>query len=127
MFWAGAAYNNGIVPFKQSIFGEAYTREGDPACVLSPSSLLTAEQYKEACKQSFGFDKIVTDAEAKRGAPDKIYPLPRWNVMPPSAVFRVFERGGRNINKQFPDIGLPHPTGSIQRLADPRRPALQPS
>src|SRR3546814_16630756 len=94
MFWAGAAYNNGIVPFKQSIFGEAYTREGDPACVLSPSSLLTAEQYKEACTPSFGFDKIVTEAEATRGAPSNIYPLPPWNVMPPSHLFRVFERGG---------------------------------
>ncbi|NJB91640.1 hypothetical protein GGR90_003860 [Sphingopyxis italica] len=127
MFWAGAAYNNGIVPFKQSIFGEAYTRDGDPACVLSPSSLLTAEQYKEACKPSFGFDKIVTDAEAKRGALAKIYPLPRWNVMPPSDVFRVFERGGRNINTQFPEIGLPNPTGSIQRLEEPGRPDLKQS
>ncbi|SBV34516.1 LVIVD [uncultured Sphingopyxis sp.] len=127
MFWAGAAYNNGIVPFKTSIFGEAYTREGEPACVLSPSSLLTAEQYKEACKPSFGFDKIVTDAEAKRGALAKIYPLPRWNVMPPSDVFRVFERGGRNINSQFAEVGLPNPTGSIQRLEEPGRPDLKQS
>ena len=127
MFWAGAAYNNGIVPFKTSIFGEAYTREGEPACVLSPSSLLTAEEYKEACKPSFGFDKIVTDAEAKRGALAKIYPLPRWNVMPPSDVFRVFERGGRNINSQFAEVGLPNPTGSIQRLEEPGRPDLKQS
>ena len=26
MLWGGAAYNNGIVPFKNYIFGEAYTR-----------------------------------------------------------------------------------------------------
>src|SRR3546814_5345980 len=71
--------------------------------------------------------KIVTDAEAKRGALAKIYPLPRWNVMPPSDVFRVFERGGRNINTQFPEIGLPNPTGSIQRLEEPGRPDLKQS
>ena len=27
MLWGGAAYNNGIAPFKNYIFGEAYTRE----------------------------------------------------------------------------------------------------
>ena len=31
MFWAAASYNNGIVPFKHSILGEAYTRDGQPA------------------------------------------------------------------------------------------------
>jgi len=127
MFWAGGAYNNGIVPFKNSIFGEAYTRDGKAACLLSPSSRLTAEEYKEACKPSFGFDKILTDAEKKRGALAKIYPLPRWNVMPPSDVFRVFERGGRNIGTQFAEIGLPNPTGSIQRLEEPGRPDLKQS
>ena len=28
MFWGGAAYNNGILPFKHYILGEAYTRDG---------------------------------------------------------------------------------------------------
>ncbi|SNS88768.1 hypothetical protein [Sphingopyxis indica] len=127
MFWAGAAYNNGIVPFKTSIFGEAYTRTGEAACVLSPSSRLTAEEYREACRPAFPSDKILTDSETKRGALARLYPLPRWNVVPPSDVFRVFERGGRNINSQFPEIGLPNPTGSIQRLEEPGRPDLKQS
>ena len=127
MFWAGGAYNNGIVPFKNSIFGEAYTRDGKAACLLSPSSRLTAEQYKQACDPAFGFDKILTDSEKKRGALAKVYPLPRWNVTPPSDVFRVFERGGRNIGTQFSEIGLPNPTGSIQRLEEPGRPDLKQS
>ena len=127
MLWGGAAYNNGIVPYKNYIFGEAYTRTGEPACILSPSSRLTAEEYKEACKPSFGFDKILTDEEKKRGALAKMYPLPRWSVLPPGDVFRVFERGGRNINTQFPEIGLPNPTGSIQRLEEPGRPDLKQS
>src|SRR5262249_14341712 len=31
MFWAMGAYNNGILPFKHSILGEAYTPEGEAA------------------------------------------------------------------------------------------------
>ena len=36
MLWGGAAYNNGILPNKIYAFGEAYTRDGEPAVVLSP-------------------------------------------------------------------------------------------
>src|SRR3546814_19632710 len=88
-------YNNGVVPFKASVFGEAYTRTGEAACLLSPSSRLTAEEYREACKPAFPSDEILTDSEAKRGALARLYPLPPWNVVPPSDVFRVFERGDR--------------------------------
>src|SRR3546814_16112100 len=38
MLFGGAAYNNGIVPFKNYIFGEAYTREGEPAKIVSPGN-----------------------------------------------------------------------------------------
>ena len=31
MLWGGAAYNNGILPYKRYILGEAYTRDGQPA------------------------------------------------------------------------------------------------
>ena len=33
MLWGGGSYNNGIVPFKRYILGEAYTREGKPAAI----------------------------------------------------------------------------------------------
>jgi len=111
MLWGGAAYNNGIVPFKNYIFGESYTRSGEPAKVISPGNPpgeLTAEQKA-------------------RGALAALYPLPRWNVIPPGDIFRVFERGGRNIATQFPEVGLPNPTGSIQRLEEPGRPDLKQS
>ena len=48
-------------------------------------------------------------------------------MIPPGDIFRVFERGGRNIGTQFPEIGLPNPTGSIQRLEEPGRPDLRQS
>ena len=31
MFWGGAAYNNGLLPFKSYVLGEAYTRDGRAA------------------------------------------------------------------------------------------------
>ncbi|HET6537574.1 MAG TPA: hypothetical protein VFG34_05605 [Sphingopyxis sp.] len=127
MLWGGAAYNNGIVPYKNYVFGEAYTRDGKPACILSPSSLLAREDYKKACQPSFPSEKILSDAERKKGAIARMYPLPRWNVIPPGDVFRVFERGGRNINTQFAEVGLPNPTGQIQRLEEPGRPDLKQS
>ncbi len=44
----------------------------------------------------------------------QLYPLPAWEVTPPGDIFRVFERGGRNIGTQFPEIGLPDSTGEIR-------------
>ncbi len=111
MLWGGAAYNNGIVPFKNYIFGEAYTTDGKPAKILSPGDP----------------PGQVTERQKARGALAALYPLPQWNVIPPGDVFRVFERGGRNIATQFPEIGLPNPTGSIQRLEEPGRPDLKQS
>ncbi len=111
MLWGGAAYNNGILPFKNYLLGEAYTRNGEPAKIVSPT----------------GPDGELTQAQKKRGVLAEMYPLPTWHVIPPGDVFRVFERGGRNINTQFPEIGLPNPTGQIQRLEEPGRPDLKQS
>ena len=111
MLWGGAAYNNGILPFKNYIIGEAYTREGEAAKIVTPGA--------PAGK--------LTEREKARGALAELYPLPTWQVIPPADVFRVFERGGRTINSQFPEIGLPNPTGSIQRLEEPGRPDLKQS
>ena len=57
----------------------------------------------------------------------ELYPLPTWHVVPPGDVFRVFERGGRTIGTQFPEIGLPSPSGSIQRLEESGRPDIRQS
>ncbi len=111
MLWGGAAYNNGLVPFKNYIFGEAYTRDGLPAKIVSPGNP----------------PGKLSERQKARGALAELYPLPRWNVIPPGDVFRVFERGGRNIGTQFAEVGLPNPTGSIQRLEEPGRPDLKQS
>ena len=119
MLWGGAAYNNGIVPFKNYIFGESYTRKGEPALIKSAS--------KEIGPDGVPLWGTVTDEEAARGGLPILYPLPTWTTVPPGDVFRVFEDGGRTINPQFPEIGLPNPTGQIQRLEEPGRPDLKQS
>lgn len=111
MLFGGASYNNGILPFKNYILGEAYTRDGQPARIVSPGSP----------------PGTVSLAEQLRGALPTLYPLPTWQVTPPSDIFRVFERGGRNIGTQFPEIGLPDATGELQRLEEPGRPDIRQS
>jgi hypothetical protein len=49
MFFGGASYNNGILPFKNYILGEAYTHDGEPATLKSaeqPAGTVTPEQAK---------------------------------------------------------------------------------
>ncbi|WP_395394050.1 multiheme c-type cytochrome [Novosphingobium sp. BL-8A] len=111
MLWGGAAYNNGIAPFKNYIFGEAYTAHGEPAKVVSPGNP----------------PGTVTPAQQARGALAALYPLPTWNVTPPADVFRVFEQGGRTNGSGFAEVGLPNLSGSIQRLEEPGRPDLKQS
>ena len=111
MFYEGASYNNGVLPYKNAVLGEAYTADGRPAKVVSPGSPPGA----------------LTLAQAAHGARPALFPLPRWEVTPPGDNFRVFERGGRNIGSQFPEIGLPDATGELQRLEEPGRPDIRQS
>lgn len=102
MLWGGASYNNGIVPLKNYVLGEAYTHEGVAGSIHSP---------------------VVPDAAMlKRGVLPALLPLPRWEVIPPGDIFRVFERGGRNISTEFPEIGNPNSSGDSQRVEEDGRP-----
>ena len=96
MLFGGASYNNGIVPFKRYILGEAYTRDGQPAAI----------------KAKFE----VTRAQSDMGVMSIALPLPAWETVPPADVFRIFERGGRNINSFFPETGLPNPEEDPGRI-----------
>jgi hypothetical protein len=108
MFWAAGAYNNGILPFKHTIVGEAYTHDGQPASLVDP--------------QTPG-----PEASRLHGIEPKLVPLPSWETVPSGDVFRVFERGGRINNTQFPEIGNPNSTGELQKLDEPGRPDLRQS
>ncbi len=107
MLWGGAAYNNNILPFKNYLAGEGYTREGVNAVLVSPGE--------------------IDQKKLERGVIPRMVPLPTWETMPPGDIFRVFERGGRNIITQFPEIGNPNSLGQLQRLEEPGRPDLRQS
>jgi hypothetical protein len=89
------------------LLGEAYTEDGTTAAIKNP---------------------IEPDAAMKaRGVLPILYPLPAWEVIPPGDIFRVFERGGRNIGNLFPETGIPNQLGQIQRLEEPGRPDFKQS
>ncbi len=110
MLWGGAAYNNGILPFKDYILGESYTEDGVGSILYGPE---VPEELREAL--------------AAKGVLPYLYPLPAWETVKPGDIFRVFERGGRNITNLFPETGLPNSLGLIQRLEEPGRPDIRQS
>lgn len=88
IFWAAAGYANGILPSKRGYFGEAYDREGRPQALR---------------------DDPPEHLRKNAGALDRLFPLPRWQVVPPGEYFRAFEKGGLLQPAIFPDIGNPNP------------------
>jgi hypothetical protein len=107
MLWGGASYNNGILPYKRYILGESYSRVSEGGTIKTMGE--------------------VTPEMARRGVLPQLFPLPEWPTIPPADIFRVFERGGRNINSTFAEVGLPNSLGQIQRLEEPGRPDIKQS
>lgn len=110
MLMGGAAYNNGILPYKQYNIGEAYDENGVGIKILGPVIP----------------DELKDEAEAA-GILPHLYPLPAWETVKPGDNFRVFERGGRNISNLFPETGIPGALGLVQRLEEPGRPDIRQS
>lgn len=107
MLWGGASYNNGILPYKRYIVGEAYTADSEAAKLLAP---------------------VTPDAAmTAKGLLPQLWPLPAWETAPPADIFRVFESGGRVISSQFPEVGLPNSSGVLQKLDEPGRPDIKQS
>ncbi len=109
MFFGGASYNNGILPYKQYILGEAYTSAGEPASIDGPALA------------------DPSAALAQHGVLPQLQPLPHWESAPTPDIFRTFEPGGRVSGNRFPEIALPNLTGGIQALNEPGRPDLHAS
>jgi hypothetical protein len=109
MLFGAASYANNILPYKNYILGEAYTREGEPMAIAGPP----LKDFESATKD--------------HGVLPILYPLPTWQNVPPGDIFRVFERGGRNISNVFPETGLPNSLGLLQRLEEPGRPDIKQS
>jgi hypothetical protein len=93
MLWGAALYNNGSVPFKNPRYGESYAPDGTPQR-LQTWPPPTAEETRT------------------KGVLPFLEPLPRWEIMQPGNVLRVFERGG------FKRSEIGNPT----RFEEPGRP-----
>ncbi|PWT93216.1 MAG: hypothetical protein C5B56_01075 [Proteobacteria bacterium] len=73
--WGAALYNNGATPYKNTRFGESYSRDGTPQSIQTVPAP-TAEQTRT------------------KGVAAELKPLNRWEISQPGNVLRVFERGG---------------------------------
>src|ERR1700761_7918375 len=77
MFFGGASYNNGILPYKRYIVGESFTNDGQAASIKGP---------------------VLPDPQSAlslHGVLPSLVPLPHWETTPTPDTFRVFESGGR--------------------------------
>jgi hypothetical protein len=93
MLWGAAAYNNGTLPVKRAVVGEAYGMRGAP---------LRLKTYPPPTEEEM----------EKKGVVAQLDPLPRFEMSQPGNVFRIFEPGGRFL----PEIGIP------ERMEEPGRP-----
>jgi hypothetical protein len=75
LLWGAALYNNGGYPYKDTRFGESYSRNGTPQAVRTIPAP-TPEQTRD------------------KGVLTELTPLERWEISQPGNVLRVFERGG---------------------------------
>jgi hypothetical protein len=108
MLLGGASYNNGILDSKNYILGESYTSDGIGATLKGPVNI----------DPTVAFNASILPV---------LYPLPSWETLKPGDIFRIFERGGRNISNLFSETGLPDANGSIQRIEEPGRPDIRAS
>ncbi|HKX30229.1 MAG TPA: hypothetical protein VJ302_21245, partial [Blastocatellia bacterium] len=87
MLWGAALYNNGAYPLKDTRFGESYGKDGRSQMVLTRPTPTPEETLM-------------------KGILPYLMPLPRFEIMQPGNVLRVFERGGEL--KGLPsDVGSP--------------------
>ena len=113
VFWTAAAYNNGVVApvigaQKTPFLGESYSINGVP--------------------QQVNMVPPPSPIDLAKGVLPYLLPLPRWEVLPPGDIFRVFERGGINIPSNFPDIGTSASSFfQVPSREDPGRPDIRQS
>ncbi len=86
MLWGAALYNNGAFNQKNYRFGQAYGADGTALRLESPVP-------------------VTPEMTDRWGILPFIEPLPRFEIIPPSNILRIFERGGE---KQL-SLGSPDP------------------
>jgi|CXWL01.1.fsa_nt_gi hypothetical protein len=92
VFWAAAAYANGILPSKHALFGESYGVDGRAQKIVP----------------GYVADDPLADYRATHAALPFLLPLPNWQIIQPGEYFRAFEPGGILQPSSFPEIGNPN-------------------
>ena len=110
MLWGGAAYNNGILPFKNYMFGEAYTRDGEPARIQSPIGARDHRPSSARAACSPSSIRCRPGTSSRRATCSACSSAAAATSAPSS-----------------PRSACPIPTGSIQRLEEPGRPDIRQS
>ena len=110
-FWGVAAYANGIVSQKRSIFGESYSPQG------------RAQAVQSFVRVTDGWRKTTPREAEDHSISPLIAPLPHWEITQVGNVFRVFEQGSRlgGVALGFNGLAIPIP-GIPDKLEDPGRP-----
>lgn len=116
LLWGAATYNNGILPFKNYILGESYTRDGQPQKVNG----VTVTQ-----DDGSAIYRKPTEEELAKGVLPSISPLPRWNISKPGNVFRSFERGGVLSRANASAVGDPGVPNTLFLIPTPGKPDMK--
>ncbi len=82
-------YNNGVHPWKIPFYGEAFT-------------LVEKDGRKQYVPATVVADPPPTPEELARGVLAKLYPLPRFEIVPPPDPFRALERGNVGASVRGP-------------------------
>ncbi len=107
MLIGAAAYNNGTLPIKLPVVGEAYSMNGAPVRLKThPAPTL---------------EETLT-----KGVLFQLDPVPRFEMFQPGNIFRIFEPGGRfvtevGIPEKFEEPGRPRTKLSIRGLGTQNR------
>ena len=99
MLWGAALYNNGAIPQKNPLYGQAHAADGTALRLVNPTP--------------------VTPEDTKRyGVLPYLDPLPRFAIGQPSNILRIFEKGGEKQNQ----LGIPNavepPGKPLRRLSE---------
>lgn len=81
MLYGGASYNNGILPFKNYILGEAYAvveDEHHPGQEKTVGAAIQGPRYEQG---------LAERLRIERGILPELIPLPAWETMRPADVF----------------------------------------
>jgi hypothetical protein len=97
--WGAALYNNGGIPYKNTLFGESYDRDGKPQAIKTVPPP-TPEQTQA------------------KGVLPHLTPLYRWEISQPGNVLRVFERGGEKKAEIGNPSGEESPGKPDDKLSD---------